>query len=265
MSSSRFFALLSVVALLCSACSERPSLVLSKKEMTSLLMDMYKAEGVMTIERSRYYNDSLKKVVAQSVYEAHGVTEEEVDSSFAWYGKHIDEYLKIHEDVIASLKREMAENTGIEIVYTDGDSIDLWTDVRQYRITPQSVSGKFAFTLKIDENTKPGDNYQLNFKTVSPFQDAQLDVFAMLFAEYADGMQELKYNTSERDGWTRVRFVCDTMRAIEDLYGFIEIEETPALGLYVDSISLVRTRNQPSTYSLRYGQRKISSGVSQEE
>lgn len=240
---------------LSQGCSRLPDKVLSEDEMTSLLFDMYKGESVIDLERSRYYPDSMKKVIQQSVYARHGVTQEIVDSSYNWYGHHLEDYIKIHDNVIAMLEQDLIDETGNKIVYAEGDSIDLWPGERSYRLTSSLPADHIDFSITIDDNSLPGDNYQLQFKMLHSNNEPQL--LSYIAAGYDDGNIEYKYAGSTSDGWTRIRFVTDSTRILTHLNGAIQYDVPKNATIYIDSIAVVRTRNQKSTYSMRYGQRKV--------
>lgn len=246
---------LTIASILMQGCSRLPDKVLSEDEMASLLFDMYKGESVIDIERSRYYPDSMKKVVQQSVYARHGVSQEIVDSSYNWYGHHLEDYIKVHDRVIEMLEQDLIAETGNKIIYAEGDSIDLWPGERGYRITSKTPSDNIAFSINIDDNSLPGDNYQLQFKLLSSLNESQL--LSFITAEYEDGNIEYKYAGTTSDGWTRIRFVTDSSRIAARVNGAITFDVPENVTVYLDSVALVRTRNQKSTYSLRYGQRRL--------
>jgi hypothetical protein len=56
---------------------------------------MHVAESVITSDNKRFNNDSIKKVVFNSVFAKHHITQADYDSSLVWYAKNLDIYLKI--------------------------------------------------------------------------------------------------------------------------------------------------------------------------
>ena len=93
------------ILLLAAACDRRPDGVLGKEDMARLLADIHKAE-IVAETNTRTYNDSLKRVLRQSVYARHGVTTEDVDSSLSWYGYNMEKYLEVYDRVIEILEKE---------------------------------------------------------------------------------------------------------------------------------------------------------------
>jgi hypothetical protein len=85
---------------LLSACSNRPSYVLSDKRMENILFDLYIAETEIKENNPVFLNDSLRKQqLLRSVFEKHRVSEQTFDTSLVWYNANLDKYLKIIEKV----------------------------------------------------------------------------------------------------------------------------------------------------------------------
>lgn len=237
-------------------CSSRPDVVLSPDKMTDLLVDIYKAESVIEYERSRYYSDSAKMLVKQSVYAAHDVTEAQVDTSYVWYGHHIDDYIKIHDDVIARLEGELTEATGNHIVYGEGDSINIWPGEQRYRLN-NPLAQNISYDIPLDNTSNKGDNYQLQYNIITVGSQAP-SLNTVIVAEYDNGKIEYKYAYSLNDEHVRMRFVADSTLMLNRLVASIQYNVPQGTTLYLDSVSMVRTRVQPSTYNMRYGQRVIN-------
>lgn len=246
-----------IPAIIGISCSRIPDNVIQPDPMARLLVDIYKGESVIELQRSRFASDSMKSLLRQTIYKNHNVTRDMVDTSYVWYGRHIEEYLKVHDKAIEILEKDLAEETGKKIVFAEGDSIDIWPLDHNLRITPQSPTHIFKFNIPIDENITKGDNYNLKFKPLpTPFT---LRIISAIFADYEDGTIEYKYAETTTDDWANVRFVCDSTKMVNAIYGYIYVSQTDSdLMLAIDSISLVRTRLQPNNYTYRYGQRRIN-------
>lgn len=238
------------------SCKKTPDWVLDKDDMASLLIDIHKGESVIEYERSRYYNDSLKKVMKQSIYARHGVTAEMVDTSFVWYGNHIEDYLEVYDVVIDRLENELNQsNSSVDVpVFAAGDSIDVWAGSPRYRINYSIPLRNIAFSASVDENSEAGDNYMLQFKIMNP-RTVPSKVKAGLYAEYDGGIIESKTGTATNEGWLRVRLVTDSTKTIKSVYGNISFGVSEGESFYIDSLSFVRTRKNAVTYIQRGGQR----------
>ena len=154
-------AALAVLAL--SACSKVPSGVIAPEEMAQLLADIHTGESVIDMNRMEFSSDSAKQAYKQSVYARHGVTAEQVDSSFGWYGRNISQYMEVYDRTIEILDRRLIE-TGNRIaadaaLSIAGDSVDVWPNPRFITFNSHMPSRFATFSFAADENWEPGDSY----------------------------------------------------------------------------------------------------------
>lgn len=238
------------ILLLAAACDRRPDGVLDKEDMARLLADIHKAE-IVAETNTRTYNDSLKRVLRQSVYARHGVTTEEVDSSLSWYGYNMEKYLEVYDRVIEILEKERddarrkagsaSESTDIDISF-DGDSVDVWTGERLLRLAPNMPVELLPFTLTSDRNWQQGDAYTLKTKLINP--SAPVDV--TIVVRYREGTDEYVNTQFNGEGWHELRLATDKNRDPREVYGYISSRPAGQHTSYLDSITLVRVReNSP--------------------
>lgn len=249
--------LLSVIipSVMCS-CDSTPEGVLGKSDMADVLVDIHKGEVVIDYERNRYNTDSMKMLMQESVYRKHGVTSAEVDSSLVWYGRHIEDYIDVYDDVIDRIENELASGRGQVQVFAEGDSIDVWPGVSHYRIDPSIPSNVLSFTVIPDANCRVGDNYMLQFKVVNNSQYPAA-VRGNIYAEYGDSLLEARSSAMNPDGWFRLRFVSDSTLQITKIAGSIIFDLTDKETVYLDSVSLVRTRLGKDHYLQHTSNRRI--------
>ncbi len=76
-------------------CRRVPDGVIPPEDMAVIMADTYMGEGVVDMNNSVFPNDSSRMVLKQSIYASHCVSREQVDTSFVWYGHHIEEYIKV--------------------------------------------------------------------------------------------------------------------------------------------------------------------------
>lgn len=106
----RIFVFLLPLLLLATAChsDRRPADVLPPDRMAGFLADAYLLEGFYAVE-TQYRYDVLSTQTLKSydsILEVHGTTREAVEHSFEYYGRHLDQYQAIHEEVVARLEAE---------------------------------------------------------------------------------------------------------------------------------------------------------------
>ena len=125
-----------------------------------------------------------------------------------------------------------------------------------FRSTSATPTRYIAFRLTPDDNWEKGDEYALAFKLIN----MRSDVKSLLATDYTDGRSEYLSTTQSEDGWSRVTLRLDTARTAQAIYGFIEFNPASGEHIYVDSISLVRTRMNPNVYRSRNRQKIFDHG-----
>lgn len=252
------------VGLLCAAiamssCKRLPDGVLDEKRMVALLVDIHKGEGLADMERSNFQNDSVKKLLKQSIYLKHGVTAAEVDSSFVWYGKNLADYMIIYDKVVEELESELKEDKAkgnMAPVFAEGDSVDIWNAAPSYRIDYRLPVGNIVFNIENDANSKMGDNYTIQYKMLNK-RDGGMKVKSALFVKYDDGMVEYRTNETGAEGWSRLKIVSDSTKNIDRIYGYLSFDPSQGEVVFLDSVGLVRTRLASRNYHERGNLKRI--------
>lgn len=239
-----------------SGCNSVPGYVIPPDSMAELLADIYTAESIVDINRTSYMTDSMKKVMKQSVYLKHGVTEQQVDTSFVWYGHHIEQYVEIYDKVIEILEKGVAQASATGTKFgIAGDSVDTWQWSRHYALTKFSPSRIITFDLPKDENWQKGDVYAWAMKTINNRMPLKWGISA----EYPDGTVEYCQSDINGEGWNKLQYVSDSTQIPLRIAGYvITTGNGREDNIYLDSISLIRDRIKPGIYHQRYRQRSIS-------
>lgn len=257
MSRSRLKNELGVIALglLVCACSKVPGGVIPPDRMAELLADFHIGEAVVDMNRGEFYNDSLRQLYKQSVYARHGVTPEEVDSSFAWYGRHMSEYMEVYDKTIEILDHRLIE-TGNRIaaeaaLSIAGDSVDVWPNARFITFNELMPSRMATFSFSNDENWERGDSYTWRAKF---FNNTENLCFTIV-AEYTDGTVEIATKNFSADGWNEIVFNTDSTLTANRIFGFIDGVSRPGTSLRTDSMEMIRKRVNhdvaPNRYNIR--------------
>lgn len=232
-----------------TSCDRHPAGVLGQEEMAQLLADLDRAEVVVETN-TRTYNDSLRRVLRQSVYARHGVTSAEVDSSLSWYGYNMDRYLKVHERTIEILEEDLkkaqekaassaASDRGASDTHMmfEGDSVDVWESERFRRLNVRMPSQIISFRYNSDPNWETGDTYTLRQKHIGTTSPVEVT----MVAEYPDGTTDYLTRSLSGEGWHDVRFETSRQRKPRYVYGTISYRGRSG-DAYIDSISMTRTR-----------------------
>lgn len=246
--------LVMAASMITGGCNPAPEGVLSPEEMAQLLADIHTGESVSSTERRTFSNDSIKRLLKQSILMKHGLTTEEFDSSLMWYGQHIDTYTKVYdrvieilEDRIDELEKDGAYNanddgsnmlSGIEF---DGDSVDVWTSQRSAILSEHSPSTVIPFHLVSDQNWERGDRYVLSMTTHG--LNGPLNV--NIAVEYFDGSVDYASSMYVGDGARSLKLPLDSTKNAHYVFGNIILQPQPGNKVYMDSISLYRVRMAP--------------------
>ncbi|MCM1452391.1 MAG: DUF4296 domain-containing protein [Clostridium sp.] len=235
-------------------CSRVPKGIIPPEEMSELLADVHTAEAVATVSPRDHNNDSSKLALKIAVFERHGVTSEQFDSSLVWYAHNIGKYIEVYDDAIEILQ-ERSQNVGTMLVQASvsmaGDSVDVWPASKHLVLSSRLPSNRVGFDLPYDENWERGDMYSFRAKVVGG-EGVALDwVFV---ADYDDKSVEMleTTGTSNVNGWNEMTFVTDSTKQLQRLRGYFAPKTEEKAAYWVDSISLLRKRLDPARYQMRY-------------
>lgn len=259
MTSMRYGLIICVLSAIMIGCSNTPEYVIPHEKMVDLLVDIHIGESVVDVNRRDYRNDSLKKGLKQSILAKHNITQEQLDTSLVWYGHNLEEYLEVYDDVISQLEKDVkdAEETGFGheelAVSIAGDSVDVWNGLR-FRVYNENAPIQYlSFVLKHDDNTEIGDEYLWEFK----MHNNRSSVAWTMAADYNDGTTDYTTGITSSNGWNRLHLNTDSAKMISRIYGTARIVPVKGEIVYIDSISLLRTRYDVKTYNKHSRQHSI--------
>lgn len=242
----RLAAMLMVAAALLGAllggCRKQPDGVLSQEDMALVVADLHIADGVTSLNYSEFPTDSARQALKQSVLAAHGVSQQQLDTSFMWYGAHLDKYMEVCDRVIEILEERqsnIAAGASAQIAMA-GDSVELWPNARHIVGTPRMLSRILTFRIDPDTNWRPGDIYTLQYKVIN----ARNRVASRILADYSDGTTAYRDEPGTSQGVATSRIQLDSTRTPERVYGYILLDPDQRDYFHLDSISLVRTRRE---------------------
>lgn len=158
-----FLVIIGCLQIVCSCGKHRPGYVIKPSKMEGLLYDYHIAQ-VMSMSSETYKRGAY----LDFVFEKHGVTKEEFDTSMVWYTRNGEELAEIYKNVQTRLEREEArmklnaDRAGNQIdVSMSGDTVDLWQDRPMIWLSPSPLTNKLTFDLKADTTFKPNDIIEL--------------------------------------------------------------------------------------------------------
>ncbi|MCH5246532.1 MAG: DUF4296 domain-containing protein [Muribaculaceae bacterium] len=242
--------------ILFQGCRKTPSYVIPEDEMAALLADIHRGQGVVDLNRREWRSDSSQYALREAIYLHHGVTAEEVDTSLDWYGHHLDEYMKVYDKTIEILEKEISETDAVVSnlqMAVAGDSAQVWPSAPRYILSGIMPEPTLKFILERDENWENGDEYTWSLYTMNSRQPFQWT----MVAEYEDGMVEWRQENVTDNGKAILNFLTDSTRVLKNIYGYLDLIPDENEIIFVDSLSLVRTRVNRTNYHKRFSQRKL--------
>lgn len=148
------------------SCEQKPEGLLSKGEMEEVLYDYHIAQFMAS---SLPFDDRYKsRIYIDAVYDKHGITEAQFDSSLVYYNRHTDDIKDIYdhvkrrlEDYEANLHFESG-NDEIRASYTlGGDTADIWSGSRIMMLRDNPYLNRETFTIKADTSFHLNDHFQM--------------------------------------------------------------------------------------------------------
>lgn len=240
------------------SCNHQREGVLSKAQMTDLLVDVHKSEAVIALNYSKFPNDSTKRIIREAVFERHNITQAQFDSSLVWYGNHIEDYMEIYDQVIERLNKENEEiktliaQDNTQILTRAGDTVDIWKRERAHIFDAGKRENVFAFDIMADENFFHNDRFILKIHAINVPKDNNKP---HTYLAVRHDEQNINYNWGniEKEGWNELKVQCDSSIRMNTVYGYIAMpERADGHIMYIDSIVLLRIHEKPGMEKFHY-------------
>ncbi len=164
--------LLSVVVTLLAACSNQQAEVLPTAKLEAVLYDYHLTQVLVSdLPSNQRYK---KELYFNYVYDKHGVTKAEIDSSLVYYARkpeglaevyaHLSDRIKADIQRITDEDKPLKTRTAVAVV---GDSVDLWYDTPFVQMSSSPLgNNRYVFTIPTDTNFKAGDRLTWNGKAI---------------------------------------------------------------------------------------------------
>ena len=248
---NRLIYLALTIAMLLASCQSQPDYVIDKDRMVDLLIDIHKTEAVINLNYTSFPTDEKKRALREAVYMRHNINEAEFDTSLVWYGKHLDVYMEVYDEVIKRLKAEDAEikaliaEENVQVLTLAGDTVDIWKQDRSYVFNPNKGENIWAFSIDHDENFKRCDHFILRFHTIN-IHTTGMPATAHLAVRHNN--QLIHYTTTVvNEGWNSIKIQSDSIQTLSKVYGYIAMPpRKDAHIMYINDIELTRIHNTAS-------------------
>lgn len=219
------------ISLIFSGCRKRPDYVLSDSEMEDLLVDLILADAYEQSGASAQLPDSVRRNLAQAILLQHGVNQRTLDSTYAWYGRNLDDYEKLYERVdkrLMSMARKSGGNVQKGVVEND-----IWTLPKHLIFTPIASNEAFVFQLPAGEIQK-GESLEWKLY-LSSASDADMSIGV----DYEDGTSSVATSSTRGDRNISIKILSDTARQVKRVFGSLKVPRSQ-MPLWADSISLLK-------------------------
>lgn len=261
--------LMALVASIFMGCDKAPRGVIPESDMAHVLADFAKAEAIIDQYPDKFPDDSSRLALKQSILKKYDADLEKYDSSLVWYAHNLKLYSELHEKAVTILEKEAnikhsnnnagdtwinnapgampSVGTNVRRVFpSTGDSANIWKEPQQWILTSAMRKGYITYDYKPDNESRPGDLYSLNFKSLNASQNV---LKILLAIDYSDKTTSYINRTANINGWSNFDIQSDSTRRIERIYGYIYYDIQPHRVTFIDSIYLLRTRLDPTLYN----------------
>lgn len=237
------------VVVILSACGNRPDGVMTRREMQAFLIDLHLTEGVLMSESSLSENE--KASYYQALFQKHGISKAEFDSSLVYYTKNPKMFERIYAKVTKHIENVKADVEAGKYLPEIPDSIrlkpaevNIWQTVTSFTFPEDTLPLNLRFGLANDYlQTK--DVYRFSFRMRTFPHDSVKSGYTVFRIHYAGGRTDTLFRQVLNDSvLRRYRFTFTAFRnfKIDSLSGvfFAGEHDADTVRTYVDSISLIR-------------------------
>ncbi len=243
-----------------SSCDDTPKGILSRGKMEDVLYDYHIMQGIIDQLPSEEREEKAQDYI-NAVYEKHGITEAQFDSSIVYYNRHSKELHKIY----ANLKeRYTVMNDEIQLVNgnndmmaifaTGGDTTNLWNSAKLLTLRNKPLLKNESFTILADTSFRRQDQFIL---TLSPVfikerrEDYDITLHVGLSVQYTNGKYIGTTRSINSDGIQQLTVQTSSEDDIKSITGFFYYrgKKTSRNLCLIDNISLVRMHAKESEYT----------------
>jgi len=250
------------VAFIAAACASSPEGIMSAEQLASVLADLNTAEAYYAVEgvpgqlRSGYVdNDSVKKVMRQSIFHNHGVSQQQFEATLDWYGHHLDKYEDICDRSMELLEQRRSRLAAASRNATTSSDHSLWPGAISMRLAGNTGRNAVSYDIA-PRGLKKGDRLQWSFSTTALIAPADV----VMAVDYTDGSTALITHRLTSEGRQCVALQLDSSRVASRLYGYVQPQQRATL--LMDSITLVSVPLSRTNYYEIYRQKILPAHTS---
>ena len=244
--------LIACLALLSSCGKEIPDEIIQPSKMEKVLYDYH-----LTLGMSENSKNTEKEARKKYVFQKHGITAADFDSSMVWYTRESQELMSIYENLNKRFKREYEHVERLlesreEIntrSFASGDTVNIWMKEDILWFTKAPLNNKLTFEIKADTTFHQRDAFDWN-----------MDWYFMAEGEAIMGLNVIYDNDSvigmtksiTESGPQSIYLHTDSAYNIKSLNGFVYVPQNQAKqpNILLHKINLTRYHMPEPTDSL---------------
>ena len=234
--------LIACLALMSSCGKYIPGDIIQPRKMEKVLYDYHLSMGM-----SNNSKNTEKEAQKKYIFQKHGITEAEFDSSMVWYTRESSELLTIYSNLDKRFKREYAHigrllesrdesNTRLSM---SGDTVDIWKKGKIHWFTKAPLMRKLTFEINADTTFHEKDAFLWNMDY--HFMKPGKAVMAMSVIYENDSVTG-KTLTVNESGPQSIYLHSDSAFKVRQVNGFIYIPEDsdPNVNILIQQMTLNR-------------------------
>lgn len=219
-------------------CSKVPRNILSEKEMRAVLLDMQLAESLIAVDYKYTDKDPQKEAIYRSVFAKHRIDEAKYDSSLLWYGRNLDLYMRVYENVVKDLnklKLALGDYASENLPMRSRDSVQLWDGSKSFDLKDNILDNTWSFNIDPSDGFMAGSKFLLSMNIWGIPSDTLYYPVLRVHIEQAD--TTLSFEQKIRiDGLLEALFVSDSSQVVRRVSGSIRMHQSEPV-LHEDSIA----------------------------
>lgn len=244
--------LIACLALLTSCGKEIPDEIIQPAKMEKVLYDYH-----LMLSLSDNSKNTEKEASKNYIFQKHGITPADFDSSMVWYTRESKELMTIYDNLNKRFKREYEHTARLlesredasTRTFVSGDTVDVWVKEKLLWFTKHPLNNHLTFEIKADTTFYQKDAFQWN-----------MDYSFFAEGEAVMGLNVVYDNDSvigmtkaiTQSGPQSIYLHTDSMFNIRTLNGFIYVPDNQDKepNILVHNISLTRYHVSEPTDSL---------------
>ena len=244
--------LIACLALLTSCGKEIPDEIIQPSKMERVLYDYH-----LTLGMSENSKNTEKEARKNYIFQKHGITSAEFDSSMVWYTRESKELMSIYENLNKRFKREYehverlleSREEANTRSFASGDTVDIWMKEDILWFTKAPLNNRLTFEIKADSTFHPRDAFNWNMNYYFMAEGEAIMGLNVIYEN--DSVMGMTKSITE-SGPQSIYLHTDSAYNIKALNGFIYVPEnqTKQPNILLHKIDLTRYHMPEPTDSL---------------